>query len=119
MKTHRIALIPADGIGPEVLAAGWRVLEAPALHHDFALHGETFSWSCDFYVKTGRMMAEDGIDKLRRFDAIYLGVVGWPCQGARRRIGAQAAAADPQGIRPVRRCECRIGSESTATRSHN
>jgi tartrate dehydrogenase/decarboxylase/D-malate dehydrogenase len=78
MKRYNIALIPADGIGPEVLEAGWFVLQAAARKHGFKLTGETFPWSCDYYLQTGAMMPADGIETLRRFDAIYLGAVGWP-----------------------------------------
>ena len=80
MNTYRIALIPADGIGPEVIDAGWHVLQAAARKHGFALQGETFPWSCAYYLETGRMMPADGIDTLRQFDAIYLGAVGWPAK---------------------------------------
>ncbi|MTH78431.1 tartrate dehydrogenase [Paracoccus aestuariivivens] len=75
--THRIALIPGDGIGTSVLDAAMKVAEkaAPGL-----LSGETFPWSCDHYLKTGRMMPEDGIETLRGFDAIFLGAVGWPAK---------------------------------------
>jgi tartrate dehydrogenase/decarboxylase/D-malate dehydrogenase len=80
VTTYRIALIPADGIGPEVIDAGWLVLQAAAQRHGFALQGESFPWSCEYYLRTGRMMPADGIDTLRRFDAIYLGAVGWPAR---------------------------------------
>lgn len=78
MKTHKIAVIPGDGIGTEVVEAGWLVLEAAAKRHGFALSATTFPWSCDYYLETGRMMPEDGIETLRAFDAILLGAVGWP-----------------------------------------
>ncbi|MDT1060839.1 tartrate dehydrogenase [Paracoccus sp. CPCC 101403] len=73
--THRIALIPGDGIGIPVLEAAMRVAEkaSPGL-----LEAESFPWSCDHYLQTGRMMPEDGIETLRGFDAIFLGAVGWP-----------------------------------------
>jgi tartrate dehydrogenase/decarboxylase / D-malate dehydrogenase len=74
----KIALVPGDGIGPEVLDAGWLVLQAAARKNGFELRGETFAWSCEYYLKTGAMMPSDGIETLRRFDAIYLGAVGWP-----------------------------------------
>ncbi|MDQ2695017.1 MAG: tartrate dehydrogenase [Pseudomonadota bacterium] len=78
MKTYRIALIPGDGIGGEVIDAGWRVLQAAAGRHGFGLESESFPWSCDYCLQTGRMMPADGLDTLRRFDAVYLGAVGWP-----------------------------------------
>jgi tartrate dehydrogenase/decarboxylase/D-malate dehydrogenase len=80
MKSYQIALLPADGIGPEVLDAGWLVLQAAARKHGFELRGETFPWSCEYYLKTGAMMPADGIETLRRFNAIYLGAVGWPAK---------------------------------------
>jgi tartrate dehydrogenase/decarboxylase/D-malate dehydrogenase len=78
MKTHKLALIPGDGIGVDVTAATMQVLSSAGAKFGFALQTETFPWSCDFYLKTGAMMPEDGIETLRGFDAIYLGAVGWP-----------------------------------------
>lgn len=77
-RRHRIATIPGDGIGHEVIEAGQEVLEAAARKHDFALDWTEFDWSCDRYLNTGSMMPEDGMDMVRAFDAIYLGAVGWP-----------------------------------------
>lgn len=75
--THKIALIPGDGIGTAVVDAAMQVAEkaAPGL-----LVPTRFDWSCDTYLKTGRMMPEDGIETLRGFDAIFLGAVGWPAK---------------------------------------
>ncbi|WP_414474957.1 tartrate dehydrogenase [Microvirga sp. M2] len=78
MKTYKIAVIPGDGIGTEVIEAGWMVLEAAAERYGFSLAATTFPWSCDYYLEHGRMMPEDGIETLRRFDSILLGAVGWP-----------------------------------------
>ena len=80
MKSYSIAMIPGDGIGRDVTAAAWTVLEAAASHSGFALAGTEFPWSCKFYKDTGRMMPEDGIETLRGFDAILLGAVGWPAE---------------------------------------
>lgn len=77
MKTYRIALIPGDGIGKEVIPAGVQVLEAAA-GGDFALACELFDWGCEYYLRTGRMMPKDGLEQLRPFDAIYLGAIGHP-----------------------------------------
>jgi tartrate dehydrogenase/decarboxylase/D-malate dehydrogenase len=77
MKTYRIALIPGDGIGKEVIPAGVMVLEAAAAG-EFALSFEQFDWGCEYYLRTGRMMPEDGLEQLRPFDAIYLGAIGHP-----------------------------------------
>jgi tartrate dehydrogenase/decarboxylase / D-malate dehydrogenase len=78
MKTYNIAIIPGDGIGTEVIEAGWVVLEAAAKRYGFSLSATTFPWSCDYYLEHGRMMPEDGIETLRGFDSILLGAVGWP-----------------------------------------
>ena len=80
MKSYSIALIPGDGIGRDVTAAAWSVLETATKHAGFALTGTEFPWSCKFYKETGRMMPEDGIETLRGFDAILLGAVGWPAE---------------------------------------
>lgn len=78
MKTHRIALVPGDGIGRDVTAAAWAVLQAAAKGAGFALEGTPFPWSCAYWRETGTMMPADGIETLRGFDAILLGAVGWP-----------------------------------------
>lgn len=77
-KIVKIALIPGDGIGKEVMPEGVRVLEAAASKHGLNLEWTEFDWSCETYLKTGQMMPEDGIDQLRPFDAVYLGAVGFP-----------------------------------------
>ena len=74
----RIAVIPGDGIGNEVVPEGIRVLEAAARRFDLAFDFKDFDWSCERFHKTGAMMPEDGLDQLRDFDAIYLGAVGFP-----------------------------------------
>ena len=76
--THRIAVIPGDGIGKEVLPEGIRVLEAAGRRFGVDFSWIHFDWSCEVYTRTGRMMPEDGLEQLRRFDAIYLGAVGFP-----------------------------------------
>ena len=77
-KIVKIALIPCDGIGKEIMPEGVRVLEAVASKHGLNLEWTEFDWSCETYLKTGQMMPEDGIDQLRPFDAVYLGAVGFP-----------------------------------------
>ena len=76
--SHRIAVIPGDGIGKEVVPEGIRVLDAAARRAGLALDWTHFDWSCETYHRTGRMMPADALDRLREFDAIYLGAVGWP-----------------------------------------
>jgi tartrate dehydrogenase/decarboxylase/D-malate dehydrogenase len=75
---HRIAVIPGDGIGKEVVPEGMRVLEAAGRRFGFELEWTTFDWSCERYAKTGSMMPDDGLEQLRRFEAIFLGAVGFP-----------------------------------------
>ena len=74
----KIAVIPGDGIGHEVVPEGLRVLEAAGKKFGVTYTFTHFDWSCEKYAKTGRMMPEDGLDQLRKFDAIFLGAVGFP-----------------------------------------
>lgn len=76
-RRHRIAVIPGDGIGQEVIPAALGVIEAAARGAS-TLELETFPWGCAHYARTGRMMDADGLDRLRAFDAIFLGAVGDP-----------------------------------------
>ena len=79
MKTYKIAVIPGDGVGPEVLTEGMKVLKRVAeLDGTFQIEDTWFPWGCEYYLETGRMMPEDGIEILKGFDAIYLGAVGYP-----------------------------------------
>jgi len=79
MREYKIASIPGDGIGKEVIAAGLTVLEALQQRcGDFNLQTETFPWGSDYYRATGRMMPQDGLPLLKNFDAIYFGAVGDP-----------------------------------------
>ncbi|HEX7271830.1 MAG TPA: tartrate dehydrogenase [Casimicrobiaceae bacterium] len=77
-KPHRIAVIPGDGIGKEVMPEGLRVLEAAGRAHGVAFQWDELPWSCDYYAKHGRMMPEDWFEQIRHHDAIYFGAVGWP-----------------------------------------
>jgi tartrate dehydrogenase/decarboxylase / D-malate dehydrogenase len=76
--SRRIAVIPGDGIGPEVIRAARRVLDEVTARHAIELSYVEFDWSCRRYLEAGAMMPADGLDTLRRFDAILLGAVGWP-----------------------------------------
>lgn len=79
MKIYKIAAIPADGIGPEVIAAGLQALEALERRDgSFKLQVEQFDWGSDYYKKHGVMMPEDGRETLKPFDAIFFGAVGAP-----------------------------------------
>ncbi|TIQ02855.1 MAG: tartrate dehydrogenase, partial [Mesorhizobium sp.] len=79
MREYEIAAIPADGIGPEVIAAGLQALETLEERcSDFKLRVQHFDWGSDYYKAHGRMMPEDGVAQLKRFDAIFFGAVGAP-----------------------------------------
>jgi tartrate dehydrogenase/decarboxylase/D-malate dehydrogenase len=79
MNSYKIAAIPGDGIGKEVIAAGVEVLQALAARDGgFELDFETFDWGSDYYMKHGLMMPENGREILKNFDAIYFGAVGAP-----------------------------------------
>ena len=78
MKTYRIATIPGDGIGNEVVPEGIRVLEAAGRKFGIGFAWDEKPWSCAYYAKHGRMMPEDGLAQIRHHDAIFLGAVGYP-----------------------------------------
>lgn len=79
MKKYRIAVIPGDGIGPEVIDCAVRVLNKVAdLDQTIGFDFEYFPWGCQYYLETGKMMSDDGIELLSGFDAILLGAVGYP-----------------------------------------
>src|SRR6516225_8035723 len=79
MRTYKIAAIPGDGIGNEVIPAGLDVLDACGrADGGFALEVERFAWGSDYYRSRGVMMPTDGLATLRPFDAIYFGAVGAP-----------------------------------------
>jgi tartrate dehydrogenase/decarboxylase/D-malate dehydrogenase len=76
--TYKIAIIAGDGIGREVIPAGIAALEAATRGSGVALAFTELPWGCDYYLRTGRMMDEDGFDRAAAFDAIYLGAIGSP-----------------------------------------
>jgi len=78
MKLHDIAVLPGDGIGREVMRAAETVLDAVGRAYGVKLRFNHFDWSCATYKATGRMMPEDGLNRLRDHDAILLGAVGFP-----------------------------------------
>ena len=78
MAAHRIAVLPGDGIGKEVMPEGMRVLEAAAKKFGVDLKWSQFDWNCDYYAKHGQMMPDDWFETLQGFEAIYYGAVGWP-----------------------------------------
>ncbi len=78
MNTYNISLIPGDGIGKEVVPEGVRVLETIGKKFNIQFKWQEFDWSCETFKRTGRMMPEDGLDKIKGSDAVYLGAVGYP-----------------------------------------
>jgi tartrate dehydrogenase/decarboxylase / D-malate dehydrogenase len=78
LREYKIAAIPGDGIGQEVIPAGLGVLEACARRSGFRLRVEPFPWGSDYFRAHGRMMPEDGLERLRGADAIFFGAVGDP-----------------------------------------
>ncbi|KWW16456.1 tartrate dehydrogenase [Peribacillus simplex] len=79
MSVHKIAVIAGDGIGPEVIEEGVKVLEAVArIAGGFSFEFTHFPWGCEYYLEHGTMMPEDGLEQLQKFDAVYLGAVGYP-----------------------------------------
>jgi len=81
MKRYKIATIPGDGIGKEVMPEGVRVLDAAATKFGFALDWDWVDWaSCDYYVKHGQMMPDDWFERIAGHDAIFFGAVGDPAR---------------------------------------
>lgn len=78
MTQYRIAAIPGDGIGKEVVPEGIKVLDAVGRRFGLSFTWDQFDWSCEYYARHGRMMPEDGLDRIKGHDAIYLGAVGFP-----------------------------------------
>jgi len=78
MAKYRIAVIPGDGIGKEVVPEGLRVLETVGGRFGIEFQWDEFDWSCERFKSLGAMMPEDGLDQIRTHDAIYLGAVGFP-----------------------------------------
>jgi tartrate dehydrogenase/decarboxylase/D-malate dehydrogenase len=78
MKTFKIACIPGDGIGTEVVPEGIRVVDAAAKRFGLKFEWDHFPWSCEYYLETGAMMPADGLAQIRNHDAVFLGAVGFP-----------------------------------------
>ncbi len=120
MKTYRIALVPGDGIGKEVIPAGRQVLEAlAAADSGFAFEFGAFDWGGDHYRAHGSMMPADGLDALRAYDAILFGSAGDPaiadhitlwglrlkiCQGFDQYANVRPARILPGIESPLRNC---------------
>ena len=80
MNSYRIAVIPGDGIGKEVMPEGMRALDAASRRFGFKLQLDHFDWNCDRMVKTGQWMPENWKDAVGGHDAIFFGATGWPEQ---------------------------------------
>ena len=80
MTRFRIAVIPGDGIGKEVMPEGLRVLEAAGRKFGIEWKFDEHDWSCDYYARHGRMMPEDALEQLKHHDAVYFGAAGWPAK---------------------------------------
>ncbi|HEX7962578.1 MAG TPA: tartrate dehydrogenase [Terriglobales bacterium] len=80
MTKHKIAVIPGDGIGKEVVPEGLRVLDAAASRFNLTFQWDHFDWSCDYYLKHGTMMPSDWKEQVGKHDAIFFGAVGWPAK---------------------------------------
>ncbi|MFC2251681.1 tartrate dehydrogenase [Labrys portucalensis] len=120
MREYSIAAIPADGIGPEVIAAGTTVLAALERRDGgLKFNIENFDWGSDYYKKHGVMMPADGLSRLKKFDAIYFGAVGAPdvpdhitlwglrlpiCQGFDQYANVRPTKILPGITSPLRQC---------------
>jgi len=118
MREYRLAAIPGDGIGIEVIAAGLKVLEVLAARDQgFKLKVEHFPWSSEYYLKHGYYIPEGGLDRLKQFDAIFFGAVGAPnvpdhvslwglrlpiCQGFDQYANVRPARVLPGIVSPLR-----------------
>ena len=121
MNRYRIAVIPGDGIGKEVIPEGKRVLDfVGQVTGSFKIDWQNFHWSCDYFQEFGSMMPDDGLKILKDFDAIYFGAVGWPtvldatslwglrlaiCQGFEQYVNLRPAELFPGVPSPLRDLE--------------
>ncbi len=120
MKTYKIATIPGDGIGKEVIPAGTEVLKVIAARSNFAFEFEDFDWGGDYYRKHGMMMPTDGLEALRNKDAIMFGSAGDPhipdhitlwglrlkiCQGFDQYANVRPTRILPGIDAPLKRCK--------------
>lgn len=78
MKNYKIAVVPGDGIGNEIVPEGIRVLEAVAKKYNFTITTENFDWGAGYYLKNNKFLPDNGLETLKKFDAIYFGAVGLP-----------------------------------------
>jgi tartrate dehydrogenase/decarboxylase/D-malate dehydrogenase len=78
MNRYQIAVVPGDGIGKEVIPESLRVLDVLASKFGFQLSYRHYDYSCEYFTRHGKMMPDDGLDRLRDSDGIFLGAVGYP-----------------------------------------
>ena len=117
MRDYRIAAIPGDGIGKEVIPAGLAVLETLATRAGFRLTVDLLPWGSDHFRARGCFMPEDGLERLKRCDAIFFGAVGDPaipdhltlwglrlaiCQGLDQYANVRPARMLPGIVSPLR-----------------
>ena len=102
MKIYRIATIPGDGIGKEVVPEGMRVINAAAKKAGIHFDWQQFPWSCAYHKETGRMMPENGLEQIRHHDAIFL--VRSASRGFPIMSRSGPPDPDPSNIRAVREC---------------
>lgn len=78
MSNYKIAVVPGDGIGKEIVPEGVRVIEAVAKKHNFSIETEEFTWGAGYYLEHNQFLPQDGLETLKKFDAVYFGSVGLP-----------------------------------------
>ncbi len=78
MSNYKIAVVPGDGIGKEIVPEGLRVIEAVAKKHNFSIETEEFGWGAGYYLEHNKFLPDDGLETLKTFDAVYFGSVGLP-----------------------------------------
>ncbi|GAL66745.1 isocitrate/isopropylmalate dehydrogenase family protein [Jejuia pallidilutea] len=78
MSNYKIAVVPGDGIGNEIVPEGLRVIKAVAKKHNFSVETEEFGWGAGYYLKNNQFLPDNGIETLKAFDAVYFGSVGLP-----------------------------------------
>src|ERR1041385_1926508 len=78
MKTYKVAIVPGDGTGPEVVREGMKVLNAVAQKEGFKFETQTYDFGGDRYNRTGETLPDSAVEEFRKFQAIYLGAIGHP-----------------------------------------
>ena len=77
-RSYRIAALPGDGTGPEVVAEGIKVINAAAKKFGFEVSFDTYNWGGDHYLATGELLPDDAEETLKKYDAVFLGAIGSP-----------------------------------------